>query len=69
MSARMRVLITMLLMPVLTVAGIALLIAARYVGGATPLTAIIGGSGLGLYLAATIAGAALFGAWAGQRAG
>lgn len=60
MSAHMRTLVGALLLPPLACVGIGLLIAARAIGGRSPLTATLGVAGLVVYLAVTVAGATLF---------
>lgn len=59
MSTRTQILLGAAIPTLLAVAGVALLIAARYVGGTTLAAALLGGPGLILYIAATVAGARL----------
>jgi hypothetical protein len=54
-------LIGTMLLPFLAFTGVLLLVAARAIGGMTPLTAFLGGTGLVLYLVVAVAGATLFG--------
>ena len=61
MNTLARTLVATLLLPLLAVTGVLLLVAARATGGATALAALLGGTGLVLYLAVTVAGVALFG--------
>jgi hypothetical protein len=61
MNALARTLIATMLLPLLAIAGVLLLVAARYIGGATPLPALLAGTGLMLYVAVTVAGATFFG--------
>jgi hypothetical protein len=58
----MRMLIGAVVLPLLAALGSALLIAARWLGGATLETALLAGTGLVLYLVAAGLGAGLFGA-------
>jgi hypothetical protein len=61
MGTTTRALIGTLLLPFLAFVAILLLVAARAIGGMSPLTALLGVAGLALYLAVTVAGATLFG--------
>ncbi len=61
MNGRMRVLVGAVVLPLLTAAGLAFLITARQIGGMAPLPALLGMAGLVLCLAATVAGAIVFG--------
>jgi hypothetical protein len=56
-----RMLIGVLLLPLLAFTGILLMIAARAIGGISPMTASLGVAGLAMYLAVTVAGATLVG--------
>lgn len=67
MNTRTQRLTGTMLLPLFAAAGILLMILARYLGGATPLTALVGGTGLTLYLAAIAVGAFLFGTEVEQR--
>jgi hypothetical protein len=55
-----RTLIGALLLPFPAFAGILLMIAARAIGGISPLTVSLGVVGLAMYLVMTVAGAKLF---------
>ena len=59
MSIRTQILLGMAIPTLLAVAGVALLVAARIVGGTTLAAALLGGPGLTLYIAATVAGVLL----------
>ena len=61
MVTPIRVLIGTLLLPLLAFTGVVLVIAAHSIGRITPLTILLTGIGLVLYLVVTLAGAILFG--------